>query len=110
MLLLDGIEKYNNGVEALYKVMGDGIIKNIYYLDGQKAREVCKIPFTPTKGSKEAWKEKRKRYVVHLGICMISENQSFSPAGRLIVIEVQISDEGRIINKVSVKSSQQSRQ
>lgn len=108
-MLLDGIGKYNDGVEALYKVMGDGIIKKDY-LDGQRTREVCKIPFTTTKGSKEAWKEKKKGYVVHLGICMISENQSFSPVGRLIVIEVQISDEGRIMNKVPVKSSQQNRQ
>lgn len=38
----------------------------------------------------------------------MSENRSFGPAGRLIVIGAQISDERRIMNKAPVKSSQQS--
>ena len=35
------------------------------------------------------------------------ENQSFGPAGRFIVTGMQISDEGRLMKKAPVKSSQQ---
>lgn len=72
----------------------------------QKARELCEIPLTATKGHEEGKGGGRDRDSSYCRGWKMPENQSFGPAGRFIVTGMQISDEGRIMNKAPVRSSQ----
>ena len=76
----------------------------------KKPKSSVKSPSRQQKGVGEGMGRGRDTDNKYCRRWKMPENQSFSPAGRFIVTGMQISDEGRIMNKAPVKSSQLSSQ